>query len=234
MKQLFQDLCTLCLNAILPVRCVVCKQQAPEALCAQCVAKCAPARQRCFVCRKSSPFGLTHPSCATRTSPVQSLALFDYANAAVSESIIMGKYNLIPDVFRVLGKQCASLHTLAVHTTEYALCPIPLHPSRLRWRGFNQLALVATTLAEQWNVPYTPILRRTKRTTQQKNLNATARKANVADCCQVDPNAPLPAPTTHIVLIDDVSTTGNTLHQAIRALQAAGFRTISCLCIANE
>ncbi len=234
MKQLLKDLHALFLDTILPVRCVVCKRQAPEALCAQCIAQCTPARQRCFVCHKSSPFGLTHPACSTRTSPVQSLALYDYKNRAVSESIIMGKYNLIPDVFRVLGKQCASLNTLVTHAAAHTLCPIPLHPSRLRWRGFNQSALIATTLAEQWNVPYTPILRRTKRTTQQKNLNATARKTNVADCFQVDPNAQLPALNTHIVLVDDVSTTGNTLHQAIRALQAAGFRTISCLCIANE
>lgn len=107
--------------------------------------------------------------------------------------------------------------------------PVPLHPRRLRERGFNPAALLAQSLSRAWRVARDPVaLRRLRDTPSQTLLDRRARKQNVRGAFLS--RCKLPA---HICLVDDVVTTGATLEAAARALRAGGATRITALCAAR-
>ncbi len=101
------------------------------------------------------------------------------------------------------------------------LVPIPLHRDRLRRRGYDQAAELARPLATLLGLECRLVLRRGTATVAQSSLDASARQRNVRDAFQCV--APAPA---HVVLVDDVMTTGATLHAAARASLQAGARRV--------
>lgn len=115
---------------------------------------------------------------------------------------------------QLLAECCAAL------PRPDALVPVPLHRARLRQRGYDQALELARPLAVALDVPLQPgFLRRVKATAQQSRLDASARAANLRGAfVAILP----PQPPGHVVLVDDVMTTGATLHAAAHALQAAG------------
>lgn len=117
-----------------------------------------------------------------------------------------------------------------------ALVPVPLSRVRERERGFNQAELIARPLAERWGIPlWNDVLVRTRVTRTQTRLTPGERSANVRDAFEVArvQNAVSANGTRdrlsglHLVLVDDVFTTGATLNACATALFNAGARTIS-------
>lgn len=101
-----------------------------------------------------------------------------------------------------------------------ALLPVPLHHGRLRRRGYDQALELARPLARALDLPLLPgALRRVRATRPQSELDAAARARNLRGAFAVDAHAALPG---HVVLVDDVMTTGATLYAAARALRRAG------------
>jgi ComF family protein len=106
--------------------------------------------------------------------------------------------------------------------------PVPLHPRRLRERGFSPAAQLARALARGAELPCAPaLLRRVRDTESQTRLSRGARRRNVAGAFA----ARRPAPP-RVWLVDDVATTGSTLAEAARALERAGAREITGVCLA--
>lgn len=104
------------------------------------------------------------------------------------------------------------------------LVPMPLHPLRLRERGFNQCAEIARHLAPRVKVPVAPrLLIRLRHTQAQSELTAAQRRVNVLGAFSVQVRQPLPQ---HVALLDDVMTTGSTLAAAAQALKAAGVQRV--------
>ena len=97
------------------------------------------------------------------------------------------------------------------------LVPVPLHRRRLAQRGYDQALELAAPLARALQVPLVNGLIRTKATGAQTRLDATGRARNLRGAFAV--TRPLPA---HVVLVDDVMTTGATLQAACTALHQAG------------
>jgi len=121
-----------------------------------------------------------------------------------------------------------------------ALIPIPLAPTRLRERGYNQSEVLARALARQWRIPVLlDVLVRTRETPTQTALTPATRLANVAGAFDVrnvkfgmrneqgSVNSALRISNSAFVLVDDVFTTGATLAEAARALEQAGARRIT-------
>jgi ComF family protein len=101
-----------------------------------------------------------------------------------------------------------------------AIVPVPLHPTRQRQRGYNQATLLATEVGAHLQHPVIQdILVRTKATAPQVDLGADERLANVRDAFRCTGNGLF---GKHVMLIDDVCTTGSTLESACAALREAG------------
>jgi len=102
------------------------------------------------------------------------------------------------------------------------LVPVPLHRRRLRSRGYDQGLELARPLARGLGIPLSArLLQRTRHTSAQSSLDADERRDNLRDAFSVTA-----APPPHVVLVDDVMTTGTTLHAAAEALLAAGTRRV--------
>ena len=115
-----------------------------------------------------------------------------------------------------------------VRLERTALVPIPLARSRLRERGFNQTEILAQELSPLWQTPvWSSVLARASSTRSQTQLTPGERLGNVAGAFSVPAISRETIGGAHLILIDDVVTTGATLRAAAAALFAAGARTLS-------
>jgi ComF family protein len=111
------------------------------------------------------------------------------------------------------------------------ILPIPLHPRRQRRRGYNQSELLARPLAREQAIDFSAAaLRRTRHTVPQVGLGPAERADNVRGAFAAD--AAL-VRGRHVLLVDDVLTTGATMSAAAEALLATGVRTVSAYCLAR-
>ncbi len=112
-----------------------------------------------------------------------------------------------------------------------ALVPVPVHPDRLRQRGYNQARLLATTLSRSGGLPLADLLLRSRPTTQQHRLNRVQRLRNLRHAFTTRPGARSPP---HVVLVDDILTTLATLEACSTVLRAAGATRVMGLAVARE
>ncbi len=141
------------------------------------------------------------------------------------------KYKEQRDVGLVLGRWYG--HELARHNFQFDLIvPVPLHPKKLAKRGYNQSDPFAEGLAESLHTPWQAAgLRRIEHTDSQTRKNRLERWQNVADVFEVTDPAAMQG--KHVLVVDDVLTTGATLEACAAVLLAAGaaevsFATIAC------
>lgn len=105
--------------------------------------------------------------------------------------------------------------------SDALLVPVPLHVARLRERGFNQALLLARALGRRRGLPVLPtVLGRTRATRGQPGLRADARRRNLAGAFAVADASAVAG--RHVILVDDVLTTGATADACAAALLAAG------------
>ena len=112
---------------------------------------------------------------------------------------------------------------------------VPLHWRRHLQRGFNQSALIAAPLARHLGLPNRALLRRVRATAPQSSLRRSARRVNVAGAFRsrsprgggINPRG------ARVLLVDDVATTGATLHEASLALKRAGVERITAVATAQ-
>lgn len=111
--------------------------------------------------------------------------------------------------------------------------PVPLHPSRLRARGYNQAARVAAALAKKMDLPLAEDgLQRMKDTRPQVGLSRAERMKNLAGAFAVP--APERLRGKRVLLVDDVMTTGATVGEAARALKATGAKVVHVWALARQ
>ncbi len=145
------------------------------------------------------------------------------------------KYRNAPDLAVTLGDQLASAAASAglLPARNTIVVPVPLHPSRLRERGYNQAGLLAARLASTALLPVHPqILMRSRRTTSQVTTNDRAeRLANMVGAFAC--TDPALVRGRSIFLVDDVCTTGATLSACANVLRKAGARSVTALVLAR-
>lgn len=217
-----------CLAAPLPwlfaLRCMVCG--APGArgldLCGACLAALPWQGPACVRCALPIPQAGLCGHCLHALPPLdQVLAVFDYA-FPLDRLLPRLKFHRDFAAGRLLAR--CMVDRLAGLARPDALIPIPLHRARLRNRGYDQALELARPLARALQLPLLAnALQRRKTTTAQSRLDAAARQRNLRDAFVVADGAALPS---HVVLVDDVMTTGATLHAAARVLHRAGVRRV--------
>ena len=106
---------------------------------------------------------------------------------------------------------------------EAVLIPIPLHPKRLRERGFNQSLEIAKVLSEYTGIPLAEVLIRKKSTWSQAELPHEMRQENVEEAFALKDLSTYSGSikSNYLLLIDDVTTTGSTLRAAASAFAKA-------------
>lgn len=106
--------------------------------------------------------------------------------------------------------------------------PVPLAPARQRERGYNQAALLAHALGATWGIAVAgDVVHRERATPSQTRLTPTQRSVNVHGAFDVPMQSRERLAGAHVVLVDDVLTTGATLNAVAGALFDAGARIIS-------
>ena len=112
------------------------------------------------------------------------------------------------------------------------LVPVPLHWSRLWWRGFNQSGLLAANLARLSGLEHRPVqLRRVRRTRALKNMSPRQRSLEVKSAFAIDGAAEVRGRS--FLLVDDVLTTGSTSDACAKALLRAGAERVVLICFAR-
>jgi len=216
-------------RALLPPRCLVCGQagSAGHDLCAACIAA-LPWNEACCA-RCGLPMPEATPACGRclrKPPPLDRvIAVFRYAFPAAE---LLPRLKFHQDL--AAGRELAA--AMRAHIARIldespprpqALIAVPLHPSRLRQRGYNQALELARPLASAFAIPLlVDGLRRVRATPAQSELGALARRRNPRGAFAVG-DGKLPA---HVALVDDVMTTGATLHECARALRHAGVQRV--------
>lgn len=169
-----------------------------------------------YLCRTCEPFLFTPGNIAQPRPLIRKLFwVGSYKNPFLQQLIHDGKYSGIPSAFT---SACRILFSVIRRANYDFIIPIPLHRRRLRERGFNQAEIIARFLSQDLHIPFAhDYLIRTRYTRQQVKLSYEQRQQNVADAFLLV--QPLPAAVRSILLVDDVWTTGATMHAAAQALR---------------
>lgn len=126
----------------------------------------------------------------------------------------------------------AALLTSACLQTDVdaVLVPVPLHPRRKRQRGYEQTTILAREVGKRTGQPVFVGLKKGRDTLQQVGLSRAERSLNLLDAFHLEEG---PAAPDHVILIDDVATTGATLTECAIALRSGGARRVSAVVIAH-
>ena len=111
---------------------------------------------------------------------------------------------------------------------------VPVHASRLRQRGFDQARDLAIACGRGLGRPAVPALERSERTAAMHALGRAQRAANVGGAFVVRPGMERAVAGHHVLLVDDVMTTGATMAGCAQALLAAGATAVAGLAVARE
>ena len=112
-----------------------------------------------------------------------------------------------------------------------ALVPVPLHSARFREREFNQADVLAVMLAQRTGTPLLRALTRIRYTTTQTRLDRHERMENLRNAFRVRQTSAVQ--NRHLVLVDDVFTTGSTVDECARVLRAAGAASVRVVTVAR-
>ncbi|MGH8400233.1 MAG: ComF family protein [Gammaproteobacteria bacterium] len=124
---------------------------------------------------------------------------------------------------QLLGNLLAGFLAAADSPRPDCLIPVPLHPSRLRERGFNQALELARPVSRRLQVPLASgLCRRVRQTEAQSRLDAKSRQRNLQGAFEVTPGVA----GLDVAILDDVVTTGATVAALALALRETGAREV--------
>lgn len=229
------------LDLFFPLACLGCGQE-DTLLCDRCLASITPTlEQSCPFCRKRiTPHGETCFACLDQRVALDGVLVgYDYDQTLLDTAIHTFKYRSIESLSEPLG----TLLMQAIRSADLPLpdliVPVPLHPWRLRYRGFNQSELLGRFLSDHL-LPGTSIPLDTERLIrqrftlpQQKMRSAEDRKRNIRDAFAIRKPGRLLFKGKNIWLIDDVATTASTLEACARVLKKAGAKSVFGIVLAR-
>jgi len=144
------------------------------------------------------------------------------------------KYDRLPALTGVWLRIWQAVHgDRVVAAGEQVMIPIPLHPGRVRERGFDLVGDWATRLARLYGIPMARALVRTRATPQQVGQSRRRRAVNVAGAFGPGPEWGV-VRGRRLILVDDVLTTGATAREAAAVLLSGGAATVTVWCFAFE
>ena len=240
---------TFILDTLFPISCLSCG--APNVwLCPECFSKIKIlSSQVCPYCEKVfTENGTTCPSCRINflkkndRPPLDGLIVAArYTDGPLARLVHTFKYNFVQDLALPLGNLLTKAATINDSPLPDLIVPVPLHPRRLRWRGFNQSEKLADQLSQDISpgmiIPMEKnIVRRQSYTPPQMKIkNYSERRKNLAGAFTINPLAGSKDLTgKNILLVDDICTTGSTLFECARVLKSAGAKKVYAIVLARQ
>ncbi|MCP3673874.1 MAG: ComF family protein [Gammaproteobacteria bacterium] len=210
-----------CLDHLLPLSCLLCRKSCdhPKSLCTACQQLILPPEE-------FSQYEVTTLSNDCYWQAIRCLSAYQ---TPIKEIIHQGKFNKNLASLKLLGQLFAEQLLIQTYDPELVLVPVPLHPSRLMERGYNQALEITLPIAKtlQLTINHQCVTRIDKAKTQHF-LKRQQRIDNAQDIFQ----AIKPVPKK-IAIIDDVYTTGSTMRSLCSCLQKTGAQTIEVWIIAR-
>lgn len=220
-QQWFAPSCVLC-DAVSDDRislCTGCQQDLPWLL--HCCNQCGiplenPQRQTCLQCELNPP-AVDAVICALHyASPVDFL-------------VKRMKFGHQLAFAKVLGELLARHLSQQSFEMPDVMLPVPLHKSRLRTRGFNQAMELCRELRTHYDLPLLKGVNRVKNTQAQTTVERDERASNLQGAFALEAGASAPR---HVVIVDDVITTGATTNTLAAVLKQAGVQQVSVWAVA--
>lgn len=226
----------LILDMFFPRHCFGCRILLPSLsssnyLCDYCFAQLPyQTVQRCAFCLAERTSGMTCRFCIVKHSLDALLVTADYQDQLTVRLVKGLKYRFIKSIANDIAHAMSIKLKKFKNMRDASLIPVPLHPKRLRWRGFNQAELIALHMSRELDIPLrNNILVRNKTTKPQAEIeDRLSRMKNVEGIFSATS-----VNDKTILLVDDVATTGATLDDAARALKVAGAKEVIGLVFAR-
>lgn len=227
------------LDLLFPKFCVGCGKFGTY-FCKTCIENLPQKDLVCPTCERPAVGGAIHTLCYKRYGLDGLWSLGVYQNP-LRKAIQKLKYKFISDVGETLVN--LMVEYWARYTPQFfeeikkegveswVIVPVPLHPKRQKFRGFNQSALLGKILAQKMGIKYQEYLKRVKFTKPQVGLKGLERKKNIKNAFSLTMNNELP--TMNYLLIDDVWTTGSTLKECCFVLKKGGAKKVWAITLAR-
>ena len=221
------------IDLLLPPACLLCGQLLETGLdtrylCRSCLAAMPPMNQaHCSCCAQPFPNTCSSHFCGTCLKRPPSFTIVRAAGiyqGSLKEAVHKLKYrnqlSLAKPLGQLLGRRAIAE---ANDFTPDRIIPVPLHPRRLKQRGYNQALEVARPIAQQLGLPLdSTLLQRKRNTPQQQGLSAIERRSNLRNAFALAAEAT----SLRILLVDDVMTTGETVRECCRTLLGGGVEEV--------
>ncbi|MDH5611974.1 MAG: ComF family protein [Gammaproteobacteria bacterium] len=223
---------------LFPTRCLMCGRsgQGGADLCEYCHQQLPFNQTACSHCALPLPPGTSDNAVCGRCQKKppyynEAFSLFSYEQPVIW-LIQQLKFNEKLVHARLLGQLLAASACIE-HIgagEEVCILPVPLYKKRLRQRGFNQSIELARALSKKtgWPMDLQRVVR-IRDTSAQTGLDAKARRKNIRGAFAVVE----PLPQKHVVIVDDVVTTGSTANELSRVLKKSGVKKITVLSLAR-
>ena len=226
-----EQLRTAVLDLLFPLHCLGCGSEG-SLICASCSRSLARISVPfCLRCGTPLKEGVLCPTCISFPLAIDGIRSVFLYEGIVRQAVHQFKYRRLKAMAAPLGQLMADY--LGAHPLPCGvLTPVPLHPKRLRERGYNQASLLASEIGKHTRVPVVEatLVRQRDTISQARTASAAERRGNVRDAfaCRQE------LAGERVLLIDDVSTTGATLDACAVALKDAGAASVWGLTVASE
>jgi len=226
------------MSFLFPSTCILCNalSKCKLDLCAACTNDLPFLKNCCMRCAQPLPEGQTVcGACLNNPLPflIRTFALF-YYQTPIKQLMLSLKFNNCLVNAKILGELLANYlyNQYQNQDKPEMIIPVPLHPSRLRERGYNQALELARPIAKKLKIPIDKSsAKRTKNTIAQALLPAKKRAQNIKQAFDV--NEAKIRHYKHVAVIDDVITTGNTATELCKILYQNGVNKIDVWCTAK-
>jgi ComF family protein len=239
-------------DLLFPRQCLGCGKSG-QYFCSQCIQLIkVPKMPVCPQCLEGSLLGATHARCLRPLSLDGLVSVCRYEDI-VKKAIKKLKYKFVTDLAEELVSQATGMieekqgRFFPSFDSNWALTPIPLHPRRQRWRGFNQAELLGEMMAKKMGWRFCPdlLIRHKFTKPQTKVKEKKKRRANIRWAFKVNPdsrfsgfaeNPRFHRDTVHdsrVILFDDVWTTGATIKECAQVLKRRKVRKVWGLTLAR-
>lgn len=222
----------IALDLLFPQSCIGCGKEG-SLLCPACCNRLPRLTlPLCPRCGKPQPSGRLCPGCVSRQWRIDGIRAPFRFEGVIRQAIHQLKYSNLRVLAVPLAKLLCDYFTVSPVPGE-VLVPVPLHPQRLKERGYNQSSLLARELGHLIQLPVIEdgVIRQSSTLSQTKTMTVEERWHNVAHAF-TGRNPKLQGKP--VLLIDDVATSGATLESCAQALKAAGAVSVWGLVLARE